>query len=63
DSQGKELSKSYTVQTKDELASLLDDPAFVHADKVQLVEVIMDKLDAPKSLRLMMGAIAKLNTF
>ncbi|KNZ80941.1 Pyruvate decarboxylase [Termitomyces sp. J132] len=63
DSQGKELSKSYTVQTKDELASLLDDPAFARADKVQLVEVIMDKLDAPKSLRLMTGAIAKLNAY
>ncbi|KAG6861380.1 hypothetical protein C0995_000786 [Termitomyces sp. Mi166 len=63
DFEDRELSKSYTVRTKDELVSLLDDPAFACADKMQLVEVIMDKFDAPKSLRLMTGVIAKLNAY
>jgi len=41
---------SYTVHNKDELNKLLDDESFAKADKIQLVEVIMEALDAPKAL-------------
>ncbi|KAJ6512212.1 pyruvate decarboxylase [Mycena vitilis] len=44
------LSKSYTVSTKDELSALLDDKTFAAADKIQLVEVMMPKHDAPRAL-------------
>ncbi|KAM6494211.1 pyruvate decarboxylase [Amanita muscaria] len=43
-------SKSYCVKTTDELSSLLEDENFQKADKVQLVEVVMDKYDAPRAL-------------
>jgi pyruvate decarboxylase len=44
-------SESYTVRTKRELSRLLDDATFASAGKIQLVEVIMDKFDAPKALQ------------
>ncbi|KAJ7935574.1 thiamine diphosphate-binding protein [Mycena leptocephala] len=44
------LSQSYTVHTKDELAALLDDASFAQAGKMQLVEVMMRKHDAPRAL-------------
>jgi len=50
-----EKSRSYTVRTKDELEKLLADPQFESADKIQLVEVIMDKFDAPRALRVQTG--------
>ena len=43
--------QSYTVRTKDELSQLLDTESFAKADKIQLVEVIMEKFDAPRSLK------------
>lgn len=43
-------SKSYTVSTKDELDKLLLDGEFADASKMQLVEVMMDQLDAPIAL-------------
>ncbi|KAI8993998.1 pyruvate decarboxylase [Trametes punicea] len=43
--------KSYRVTTKEELSNLLDDPTFARADVIQLVEVIMDKKDAPRALK------------
>ena len=46
-----EKSRSYTVHNKEELEKLLADPTFESADKIQLVEVIMDKYDAPRALR------------
>ena len=42
--------KSYTVRTKKELDALLKDESFANADGIQLVEVIMDKYDAPLPL-------------
>jgi pyruvate decarboxylase len=45
------LSNSYTVKNKAQLSALLDDPNFAAADKIQLVEVIMDKYDAPRALK------------
>jgi pyruvate decarboxylase len=42
--------KSYTVRTKKELDALLKDESFANAGCIQLVEVIMDKYDAPLPL-------------
>ncbi|KAF7346218.1 Pyruvate decarboxylase [Mycena sanguinolenta] len=44
------LSQSYTVRNKDELSALLKDESFARAEKMQLVEVMMPKLDAPRAL-------------
>ncbi|KAJ6496365.1 thiamine diphosphate-binding protein [Mycena sanguinolenta] len=46
-----ERSKSYTVRTRSELSSLLDTESFADAGKMQLVEVIMPKDDAPRALK------------
>ncbi|KAI6041421.1 thiamine diphosphate-binding protein [Pisolithus marmoratus] len=43
-------SKSYTVRDKASLNRLLLDSEFARADKIQLVEVIMDKYDTPRAL-------------
>jgi pyruvate decarboxylase len=43
--------RSYTVRNKAELSGLLDDEMFGLADMVQLVEVFMDKLDAPGAMK------------
>ncbi|KAA1469815.1 pyruvate decarboxylase [Dentipellis sp. KUC8613] len=43
--------RSYTVRTKDELSSLLDNPSFAKAEGIQLVELIMEKFDAPRALQ------------
>ncbi|KAJ7780574.1 pyruvate decarboxylase [Mycena maculata] len=47
---GTDVSKSYTVTTKDELSALLDTQSFADAGKIQLVEVMMPKFDAPRAL-------------
>jgi pyruvate decarboxylase len=39
------------VRRKDDLSALLCDEEFASADKIQLVEVIMDKHDAPRALQ------------
>ncbi|KAF8635899.1 hypothetical protein AX15_000078 [Amanita polypyramis BW_CC] len=44
-------SRSYSVKTTHELSALLEDEIFNKADKMQLVEVMMDKLDAPRALK------------
>ncbi|THH04949.1 hypothetical protein EW145_g5147 [Phellinidium pouzarii] len=44
------VGKSYTTHTKAELSALLDDDAFAAASEIQLVEVTMDKFDAPPTL-------------
>ncbi|KAG6380224.1 thiamine diphosphate-binding protein [Boletus reticuloceps] len=46
------LSRSYTVRNKPELEKLLDDPQFANAGKIQLVEVVMDKYDTPRALKM-----------
>lgn len=45
------ISCTYTVRTKEELSALLDDTRFASTDKIQLVEVMMDKLDAPRAMQ------------
>ncbi|KAG6850282.1 hypothetical protein H0H93_015539 [Arthromyces matolae] len=57
------ISNSYTVKTKQELSNLLDNTAFARADKMQLVEVMMDKFDAPNSLKLQAEASGKANAY
>ncbi|CAA7262057.1 unnamed protein product [Cyclocybe aegerita] len=47
---GKHSTASYTVDNKEELNELLDNEAFAAADNLQLVEVMMDALDAPQTL-------------
>ncbi|KIM89288.1 hypothetical protein PILCRDRAFT_219466 [Piloderma croceum F 1598] len=49
------LSNSYTVTNKAELSKLLDDPAFASTEKIQLVEVMMHKFDAPRALKVTTG--------
>jgi pyruvate decarboxylase len=45
------LSSAFTVHTKGALSMLLDDATFAKAGKIQLVEVMMDKFDAPRALQ------------
>lgn len=59
----KTLSKSYTARTKSELCALLDDKTFANADKMQLVEVIMDKMDAPRGLKIQSELSIKTNAY
>jgi pyruvate decarboxylase len=44
------LSQSYTVHTKAELEALLGTASFAGAGKMQLVEMMMPKHDAPRAL-------------
>lgn len=59
DLEGK-MSKSYTVRSKSELDKLLDDEEFASAQKIQLVEVIMDKYDTPRALQASAELTAKI---
>lgn len=59
DLEGK-MSKSYTVRSKSELNKLLDDQEFASAQKIQLVEVIMDKYDTPRALQASADLTAKM---
>jgi pyruvate decarboxylase len=49
---GKFETASYTVNNKSELNNLLDDTTFAQANKIQVVEVIMEALDAPLALKM-----------
>ena len=53
------LSSSFVVRTKQQLSRLLDDVEFAEATRIQLVEVIMDKYDAPDILRHMAEAVGR----
>ena len=44
-------SRSYTVNNKAELDALLNNAEFANTGKIQLVEVMMDKYDAPRALQ------------
>ncbi|KAJ7858459.1 pyruvate decarboxylase [Mycena leptocephala] len=57
------LSQSYTVRTKSELSALLDTPSFAEAGKMQLVEVVMQKHDAPRSLTVQAELGGKTNAY
>lgn len=47
-----ESSKSYLANTRGELETILSDEQVRKADKIQLIEVKMDRLDAPRALKL-----------
>lgn len=47
---GKQKTASYVVRTKNELDKLLNDQEFAKTAHIQLVEVIMEQLDAPRAL-------------
>ena len=54
---------SYTVNDKTELSNLLDDATFAQANKIQVVEVIMEALDAPLSMKLQGEQTSEGNTY
>ncbi|KAI0081530.1 pyruvate decarboxylase [Panus rudis PR-1116 ss-1] len=56
-------AQSYTVRTKDELDKLLNDETFAKADKIQLVELIMDRMDAPRNLKVQAELSGKTNKY
>lgn len=54
---------SYLVRNKSELSTLLDDPTFAAADKIQLVEMLMDPRDAPNALKRQAELSGKTNRY
>jgi pyruvate decarboxylase len=54
--------KTYQVKTKAEIHDLFKDETFSKADKIQFVELYMDKYDAPKSLKLVAERSAENNS-
>jgi pyruvate decarboxylase len=55
--------QSYLVNSKVELEKLLGDGSFQKADKMQLVEVTMDRFDAPRALNVQAELSAKVNKY
>jgi pyruvate decarboxylase len=51
------------VNTPAELDSLLNDDEFSRADKMQLVEVMMDQFDAPRALQVQAELSGKSNKY
>ena len=51
------------MHTKDELDKLLQDEAFACAERVQLVEIMMEQLDAPRALKLQAEMSGKANAY
>ena len=45
-------AKTFQASTKDELDSLLNNPGFIAAECLQLVELYMDRDDIPRGLKL-----------
>lgn len=58
-----ETCQSYTVKTKTELSDLLDNEAFAKADKIQLVEMLMEMHDAPRALMVQAEMSGKTNKY
>ncbi|KAK4058260.1 hypothetical protein OIO90_000417 [Microbotryomycetes sp. JL221] len=55
-------TKSWKAETRKDLEAILKDKDFVKADKAQLLEVVMDRQDAPRALQLQAELSAKLNS-
>jgi pyruvate decarboxylase len=53
--------KSHKVANKDEVVALFKDSSFAKADKIQMVEVIMEKMDTPRALKVQAELTAKSN--
>lgn len=45
-----ETSRSYQARTFEELSEVLDNPDFQASKQIQVLEVILDKYDAPKNM-------------
>ncbi|TFK73562.1 pyruvate decarboxylase THI3 [Pluteus cervinus] len=60
---GRVPTKSYKVSTKQEFSQLLQDEKFARADCMQLVEIIMPALDAPRALEVQAEMSGKSNVF
>jgi pyruvate decarboxylase len=58
-----QTSQSYTVHTKEELDKLLQVEAFARAERIQLVEIIMEQLDAPRALKVQAAMSGKTNAY
>jgi pyruvate decarboxylase len=56
-------SRSYKVKTKSELDALLDNAEFASADKIQIVEMIMEPQDAPRNLKIASELAKKANKY
>ncbi|KAJ9138177.1 pyruvate decarboxylase [Pleurostoma richardsiae] len=54
-------SESYLVRSANELDSLLDNPSFGEPTCTKLVEIVLDKLDAPEATRKIGKAIEQFN--
>ena len=52
--------KSYSIETAGQLEELLADETFNAANVIQLVEVHMDQMDAPRALRLQAALVSNL---
>lgn len=62
DAAGMGGSKSYRVTTQDEVLALFADETFEAAGVIQLVEVVMGKMDAPRALKVQAELTAKANS-
>ncbi|KAL8948949.1 MAG: hypothetical protein Q9222_004901 [Ikaeria aurantiellina] len=56
-----EGTKTYTVKTKKEAEELFNDEGFCKAEKLQFVEMVMPREDAPKALKMTAEASARVN--
>ena len=59
----KRKGKSYTVRSREEMDNLLSDEKFAKAEEIQLVEVIMNRLDGPQTLRRQAELSGKANAY
>lgn len=58
---GAKEQKSHLVRTQKEVEALFSDESFEKASEIQLVEVIMGKMDAPRALKVQAELTAKAN--
>ncbi|CAK5270255.1 unnamed protein product [Mycena citricolor] len=58
-----EKTESFTTRTKEELGTLLETESFAQSNKIQLVEVVMPRLDAPRALEQQAELSGKTNSY
>lgn len=54
-------SRSWLARTRGELESVINDAEFAAADRIQLLEVMMDRHDAPRALQVQAKLSAQVN--
>lgn len=57
---GQNQTKSWLANTRGELEEILNNAEFKKADRIQLLEVKMDRLDAPRALQLQAELVRRL---